>query len=281
MDVEVGGHGALHLVEERAELGARCRSCSSRCGGVEGGEGGRAVALVVAAPLRLARPHGQHRLGAVERLDLALLVDAEHQRGVAHLVDELRVARQLEALDPVRLQAEGAPDTTVVAEMPVPGPSSGGSSGSHRRASSPAPASPPRRSCVADLARRAGPRLSSSPPSRLSAKRARHRPTVRRETPNFSAIAQTVRRSKAMIRVHRRSPPRATTGCDADLQGAASSPRSRSLLQSQPWPGGAILPPGSVTGAQRITEQNIWLSKGRGETATLVEETSPCYVVAQ
>ena len=127
MDVEVGGHGALHLVEERAELARpmplHAAPDDRAGGGVEGGEqGGRAVALViVAAPLRLARPHGQHRLGAVERLDLALLVDAEHQRAVrrveieaddvAHLVDELRVARQLEALDPVRLQAEGAPDT--------------------------------------------------------------------------------------------------------------------------------------------------------------------------
>ena len=82
--------------------------------------GGAVALVVVGAPLHLTRPHGQHRLCAVERLDLALLVDAEHKRtlgrveieayDVAHLVDELRVARQLEALDPMRLQAEGAPD---------------------------------------------------------------------------------------------------------------------------------------------------------------------------
>ena len=126
MDVEVGGHGALHLVEEGAELARpvplHAAPDDRAGGGVEGGEqGGRAVALVImAAPLRLARPHRQHRLGAVQRLDLALFVDAEHQRAVrrveieaddvAHLVDELRIARQLEALDAVRLQAEGAPD---------------------------------------------------------------------------------------------------------------------------------------------------------------------------
>ena len=51
-------------------------------GDVEGGEQvGRAVALVVVrAPLGLARTHRQHRLRAVERLDLGLLVDAEDQR---------------------------------------------------------------------------------------------------------------------------------------------------------------------------------------------------------
>jgi len=57
-------------------------------------------------------------IGWVRRLDLALLVDAQHQRArgeieannVPHLVDEQRVARQLESLDPVWLQAKRAPD---------------------------------------------------------------------------------------------------------------------------------------------------------------------------
>jgi hypothetical protein len=71
-------------------------------------------------PLRLPGPHRQHRLGALDRLDFGLLVDARHQgptrRGeveaddVAHLVDERRVGRELERLHPVRLEAEGAPD---------------------------------------------------------------------------------------------------------------------------------------------------------------------------
>ena len=67
-----------------------------------GKERRRAVAAVVMRPpLHLARPHRQQRLGAVQRLDLRLLVDAEHQRlvrrgqvqadDVAHLVDEQRV----------------------------------------------------------------------------------------------------------------------------------------------------------------------------------------------
>ena len=84
-------------------------------------ERGRAVPLVVVrAPLDLARAHRQQRLGAVERLDLAFLVDAQDQRPirrghvqpdhVAHLRDEVGVGRELEGLDPVRLQAERPPD---------------------------------------------------------------------------------------------------------------------------------------------------------------------------
>ena len=76
--------------------------------------------VVVRAPLRHARQHRQDRLCAVERLDLALLVDTEHQRAVrrrqieaydvADLVHEQRIARELERLRAVRLHAEGAPD---------------------------------------------------------------------------------------------------------------------------------------------------------------------------
>jgi len=57
----------------------------------------------VGLPGRHARHQWQHRCRAVERLDLGLLVDAEHDRSlgrieiepddVAHLVDELRIRR--------------------------------------------------------------------------------------------------------------------------------------------------------------------------------------------
>ncbi len=82
---------------------------------------GGAVALIVvghrpAAP-RLQR---QTRLGAVERLDLRLLIDAEHHRvrrrvnvkpdDVAQLGDEFRIARQFELPHPMRLEPMGAPD---------------------------------------------------------------------------------------------------------------------------------------------------------------------------
>ena len=89
---------------------------------VERGEpGGGAVTFVVvghgAGPTLL---HRQSRLGAVERLDLALLIDRQHQRlvrrveveadDVLHLVDEVRIPRQLEGLDQVRLQPVRLPD---------------------------------------------------------------------------------------------------------------------------------------------------------------------------
>src|SRR3546814_12975194 len=78
-------------------------------------QGGHAVALVImAAPLRLSWSHRQHRLAAVERLDLALFIDAQDQRtlgrrqvepdNVAHLLDEQGISRELEALRTVRLK---------------------------------------------------------------------------------------------------------------------------------------------------------------------------------
>ena len=76
--------------------------------------------VIVRAPLRHTRQHRQDRLRAVERLDLALLVDAEHHArsgggqieayDVADLVHEVRIAGELEGLRAVRLQPEGTPD---------------------------------------------------------------------------------------------------------------------------------------------------------------------------
>ena len=89
---------------------------------VQRGEEGRgAVALVVmghrAEPALLQR---QSRLGAVEGLDLALLVDRQHDGvrrrvdvepdHVTQLVDEVRVVRELELPATVRLQSVRSPD---------------------------------------------------------------------------------------------------------------------------------------------------------------------------
>src|SRR3954469_7123228 len=86
------------------------------------GEQGRcAVALVVmrhrAGPALL---HGQAGLGAVEALDLLLLVDGKHDGvsgrvdmepdNIAQFVDELRFSGKLELLDPMRLKTMRAPD---------------------------------------------------------------------------------------------------------------------------------------------------------------------------
>ena len=71
------------------------------------------------AALHLAGPHRQERLGAIQRLDLWLFIDAEDRRvlrrthiqphDVADFLHEQRVGRALERLAPMRLQAEGAP----------------------------------------------------------------------------------------------------------------------------------------------------------------------------
>jgi len=74
----------------------------------------------MAAPLGLPQPHRQQWLAAIERLDLRLLIDAQHQGmvgrievkpdNVTHLGDNQRVSGQLESLQAVRLQPEGTPD---------------------------------------------------------------------------------------------------------------------------------------------------------------------------
>src|SRR6202163_441067 len=126
MHVKISRHGAPDLVEELAELDGAVApvafSDHSAGGNVEGGKqrGGAVTLVVVAAPRRLARTHRQHWLAPVERLDLRLLIDAKQDRmgwrrdveanHIAHLGDKIRVGGQLEGLQSVRLQAEGAPN---------------------------------------------------------------------------------------------------------------------------------------------------------------------------
>ena len=50
--------------------------------------------VIVRAPLGDARQHRQDRLCTVERLDLALLVDAEHQRAVRRREIQAYVSRK-------------------------------------------------------------------------------------------------------------------------------------------------------------------------------------------
>src|SRR5712691_3141597 len=86
-----------------------------------GEECGRAMTFVVVGHRPgAARLHRQTRLGAIERLDLALLVDREDDGmgwridieadDVAQLVDKLRIGGELELFHPVRLKAVCAPD---------------------------------------------------------------------------------------------------------------------------------------------------------------------------
>ena len=124
--VQVGGDVVVQLGEELFELGgsvAAVDGAGDLAGGhVQRGEqGGDAVAqVVVGAPLGHPGHHRQHRSRAVQRLNLGLLVHAEHQRlfrgvqveadHVAHLVDELRITADLEGVDLMRLEPERFPD---------------------------------------------------------------------------------------------------------------------------------------------------------------------------
>jgi len=89
---------------------------------VQGGEQGRRpVPDVVVSPSRgQARSHRQEWRGAIERLNLALLVHAEHQRAIrrmqvqpddiADFVDQQRIFRELERFGAMRVQRERLPD---------------------------------------------------------------------------------------------------------------------------------------------------------------------------
>jgi hypothetical protein len=91
----------------------------------------RAVPLVVVCHRPAAALlHRQSRLGAIERLDLRLLIDREHQcvlgridieaHDILHLGGKLRIVRQLEGAHPVRLEAMRRPDA-LHAAMADPG----------------------------------------------------------------------------------------------------------------------------------------------------------------
>ena len=213
-------------------------------GDVEGREErGRAVALVVvAAPLRLPGAHRQEGLGTVQGLDLALFVDTENQGtirrrqiqtdDVADLLHEEGIARQLEGLRAMRLQAEGPPDAMNGrgARGRSPAPSSEGSNGSRPAASLPASAGPlPRwRHRRFDAARRGGVRRTDRrgpPPHR----RRRHLPTVSALASRRTAISLFSKPSAAAktIRARRASP------CDVlrRRDSASNSARSSSLKE--------------------------------------------------
>ena len=86
--VQLGGHLGLDSIEKLAELQgpvAAVALANHLTGpGVQSGEEGRgAVAhVIMGAPLGLARTQGQKRPGAVQGLDLGLLVHAQDQRPV-------------------------------------------------------------------------------------------------------------------------------------------------------------------------------------------------------
>ena len=122
----VGRKLGVHGIEEAYELlMAVARHVAADDGAVEhverGKERGGSVALVVVGHgAKTSFLHRQAGLGAIERLNLALLVDREHDGvrrwidieadDVAQLVDELRVVGELEPSPAVRLQPMRLPD---------------------------------------------------------------------------------------------------------------------------------------------------------------------------
>ena len=100
--VQLSNHLAADGVQRRKQ---RCRAVSS---------------VVVCSSLDLAWAHRQQRLRPLQRLDLRLLVHAQNQRivrwihvqtdDVANFLDQQRIGRQLERLNPMRLQPKRPPD---------------------------------------------------------------------------------------------------------------------------------------------------------------------------
>jgi len=125
MDIEPFGNLSIDLFEKVQELSRPVTLVAfandKPRGDIERGEQrGRTVPhIAVRATFGYAGHHWQDRLLAIKGLDLALLVDAKDEgsvgRGkikandVTDLVDEKRIARQLERLAAVRLQAERCP----------------------------------------------------------------------------------------------------------------------------------------------------------------------------
>src|SRR5512146_188447 len=128
MDIDPFWDLSIDLFEEVQELGRPVTLVAfaddEPRGNIQGGEQrGRTMPHVaVRATFGYARHHRQDRLLAIERLNLALLIDAEDQcsvgrrkvkaNDIAYLVDKQRIARQLERLATVRLQAERYPHPT-------------------------------------------------------------------------------------------------------------------------------------------------------------------------
>jgi hypothetical protein len=78
--------------------------------------------VIVGSPLGLARQHWKDRLSTAQRLDLTLLIHAQHKRmmrrihvqahDVPHLVDQQRIVGQLKRFAAMRTQPKRSPDAT-------------------------------------------------------------------------------------------------------------------------------------------------------------------------
>src|SRR5216684_1183071 len=128
MDGKIRRYGTIDLIQEFAELdGAMAWPAltdhRSRGNVQRSEETGGAMALVImSSTLHLAGQHGKDWLATAQRLNLTLLIHAQHQRmmrrvqvqadDVAHLVDQQRIVGELKRLAAMRTQPEGPPDAT-------------------------------------------------------------------------------------------------------------------------------------------------------------------------
>ena len=258
MDLQPVGDLAVDGVEELEELGVavpRQALADHRAGQhVQGGEQRRgAVALVVMG--HRARPSGHHRqrrLGAVQGLDLGLLVHAQHDRllrrvqiqtdHVDELVVELRIVGHLERLDPMRRQTQIRPN-----------PLHRSRTDSHLLGHRPARPVRGTRRCGRggqphDLGDRllgdrrfAAPtsRIFSSPANPSSPNRVRHARTVTGVTPTSSAITALATPSAAINNTRACN----TCRCGADCARANLSNVSRSPSDNGNAAAGALITP--------------------------------------
>ena len=126
VDIEAGGHAGVNVLEEAQKLLVampRLALGDDLAGGhVQGGKevGGTVTDVAMRDAFDVSEPEGQERLGSLQRLGLALLVNAEHHRVVGRvevesddivdLLGEERIGGELEVLLPVRLDVERCPD---------------------------------------------------------------------------------------------------------------------------------------------------------------------------
>ncbi len=91
MHLQFGGHVVLDGIEKAAEFAGAMTTMElaqhMATGHVESGEqtGSAVPSVVVSAAFDLSRTHGQQRRGAVQRLNLALLVHAQDQSAVGRV----------------------------------------------------------------------------------------------------------------------------------------------------------------------------------------------------
>ena len=126
VDIEVPGHVGVDVLQEAQKLlmtMPRLALGEHLAGGhVEGGEegGGAVTDVAMRDAFDVSEPKGQQRLGSLQRLGLALLIDAEHHRvvgwvevesdDIVDLLDEERIGGELEVLPAMRLDIERFPD---------------------------------------------------------------------------------------------------------------------------------------------------------------------------